>query len=421
VVSIDVRKIRFLLDNKLTSTLAQLGICSRCLGSVMRLFLTEVTLLSVPAVTIKPPVASPTFEYWRLRLSKRIISSFVHGYKDDNYSITDKKLPCLAIIDEDDVEIRFFENPRNIEVLNQCSMPLVGEAPLETARNFEALPRFGMTGLAVDEEWVFAGGWNGVYKLDKVTLDCEAFISHRLMNDLHGIAEHELHLITVLTGKDTVVVTDMSGNIVEYFTIYSDLRVKKNDERLMDYDWRFLSKQFRGATGIFHFNYVQVIGEEIWLTSRNLGCFVVLDTKTMQAKLRTINQKTTVLLHDGAYHDGLFYFTSIDGKIIISSDQDVTNPREKIDDISLFNRDLSSHVIRIKDTGLGYEPNWCRGIDVYGDQIACTIDGFYGTDLSFKVALFDNEDFSQLHKVSWSDIGNVDGLKYVTGFDVKYL
>lgn len=354
-------------------------------------------------------------------MSQRIISSFVHGYKDDNHSLEDKKLPCLAVIDGDQLDIRHFENPRNVRELNESQMSILGEMPLEGAQDFKTLPRFGMTGLAVAKDWVFAGGWNGVYKLNKSTLECEGFVSHRLMNDLHGIAEHDGHLITVLTGKDTVVLTSADGNIVEYYTIYSDLSVRKNDERLMDHDWRFLSKQFRGATGIFHFNYVQVIGDEIWLTSRNLGCFIVLDRKTLTSKLRTINQKTTVLLHDGAYHDGLFYFTSIDGKIIISSDQDVTNPREKIEEISHFNRDLSSHVIRIKDTGLGYEPNWCRGIDVKGDQIACTIDGFYGTDLSFKVALFNNETFTELHRISWSNIGDITGLKYVTGFDVKYI
>lgn len=354
-------------------------------------------------------------------MNKRLITSFVHGYKDDNYSLSENKLPCLAVIEDEQVDIRYFENPRNIQEFNDCSMTVEGEPPLDSAQNFKTLPRFGMTGLTVAKDWIYAGGWNGIYKLDKATLECEAFISHRLMNDLHGISESNNTLITVLTGKDTVVLTDINGNIIEYYTIYSDLSVRKNDEQLMDYDWRFLSKQFRGATGVFHFNYVQMIGDEIWLTSRNLGCFIVLNTKTLTSKLRTINQKTTVLLHDGAYHDGLFYFTSIDGKIIISSDQDETNPREKINEISLFNRDLSSRVIRIKDTGLGYEPNWCRGIDVDGVQIACTIDGFYGTDLSFKVATFDNESFKKTYKIAWSDVGDVTGLKYVTGFDVKYI
>ncbi len=354
-------------------------------------------------------------------LANRIITSFVHGYSNDKHSLSGNSLPCLAVFEDGKSKINDFENPRNISEFRNCSMPIMGEPPLQSAKDFDTLPRFGMTGLTLAKDHVFAGGWNGVYKLDKTTLKCEGFVTHRLMNDLHGITYYDGKLITILTGKDTVVLTDDHGDILEYYTIHADLSIVKNDEKLMEYDWRFLSKQFRGATGIFHFNYVQIIDDKIWLTARNLGCFIVLNLKTQTCELRTINQKTTVLLHDGAIHDGFFYFTSIDGKIIIASNKEETNPREKIDDISLFNRDLSSRIIRIADTGLGYEPNWCRGIDVKDEKIVCTIDGFYGTDLAFKVAEFENETFKRLHRVSWSDIGDVAGLKFVTGFDVKFL
>jgi hypothetical protein len=349
-----------------------------------------------------------------------LVCTFVHGYEGEFHPAG--ALPALVVANE--LETRFFEYdfPRNPAEFNKTSLPIKGEMPLGSAKNFEALPRFGFTGLSIENDYLYCGSWNGVYRINKNTYQCESFVTHRLMNDLHGICAHEGIIYTMLTGKDTVVATSLEGDILETFTVHNDMGVIKDDPGLLEYDWRFMSKQFRGATGVFHFNHVQIKGREIWLTSRNLGCFVVVDMDSGKAHLRTINQKTVVLLHDGIYKNGAYYFTSIDGKILISSDAEAHNPRENFDEVVLFNRDLNSKVIRLEETELGRQPNWCRGIDVKGHEIATTIDGLYGSDLSFKLLTITEEGKVKfLKEIRWEEIGDISNLRYVTGFDVKFI
>jgi len=348
-----------------------------------------------------------------------IACTFVHGY-ENNYN-PGGDLPALLIV-SNDVSYYNYEFPRNPLEFQETKLNIKGELPLESAKNFPVLPRFGFTGCAIDSERIYCGSWNGVYEIDTVNFECIAFITHRLMNDLHGICINKTKIYTILTGKDTVVVTSKEGEILNTYTINNKLEVNQNNPQLMEHDWRFISKQFRGSTGLFHFNYIQVIDGKIWLTSRNLGCFVVLDVETNTAELRTINQKTVVLLHDGVYKNNAFYFTSIDGKILISSESEAHNPREQFDEITYFNRDLNSKVIRLEETELGYQPNWCRGIDIKDQEITITIDGLYGSDLSFKlISLTENGELKRNNKIEWKKIGAEKNLRYVTGFDVKYL
>ena len=348
-----------------------------------------------------------------------LVSTFVHGYDGEFHP--EGALPSL-VVDGEESRFYSYEFPRNPAEFSRASLNIIGEMPLKSAKDFEALPRFGFTGLSEEGNYFYCGSWNGVYKINKDSYECESFITHRLMNDLHGICVENNIIYTMLTGKDTVVLTSMDGEIINTFTVHNDMEVSVNDEKLMLHDWRFISKQFRGATGVFHFNHVQVKGKEIWLTSRNLGCFVVIDTENGRAHLRTINQKTVVLLHDGVYKNGAYYFTSIDGKILISSDEEAHNPRESFDEVVLFNRDLNSKLIRLEETELGRQPNWCRGIDVDKDLIATTIDGLYGSDLSFKLLILNEEgEIKRLKEVRWEDIGDITNLRYVTGFDVMFI
>ena len=62
--------------------------------------------------------------------------------------------------------------------------------------------------------------------------------------------------------------------------------------------------------------------------------------------------------------------------------QKVKFNREEIEQIDKFSRDLVCELIRLEETDYGHEPNWCRGI-TFDDKIFVTIDGRYGSDLSF--------------------------------------
>ena len=349
-----------------------------------------------------------------------ILVSFVHGYHDLNFDPGEREFPALWINKQDSFEIKKYPFPRNVSDFIELEHLIIGEMPSSKNSDFKRLPRFGLTGLAQTDQYVFAGSWNAIYKIDKKSHDLVEIISHRLMNDMHGIWADEDNLITILTGKDTVVISDHKGLILDYFTVKNDLSIVR-EEDIMVTDWRFLSKQYRGSTGIFHFNYVQKIGNEIWLTARNLNAFVVVNLLEKRAHVRTINQKTVVLLHDGLYHRGEFFFTSIDGKIIIADDANRANfnPRENFDGIEKFSRDLVSEVIRLNETELGREPNWCRGIACVKDLIYVTIDGLYDTDLSFGLlGLRRTGEVKSERRLKWADVGDEKNLRYVSGFDV---
>jgi hypothetical protein len=354
-------------------------------------------------------------------MQKRILTSFVHGYQDLSLDISGEHLPALWEVSDEVSRQHSYPFPRNPGDFSYIQHVLAGKMPLSGVEDFKSLPRFGLTGLHVHGDYVYAGSWNGVYELRLDSLELNRFISHHLMNDMHGIHAGDDYLITVLTGKDTVVLTDYDGNVVDYFSITSDLRIVK-EEGLTQYDWRFLSKQFRGATGYWHFNYIQKFGDEIWLTSRNANAFVVVNLEQRKVNLRLMNLSTPVLLHDGLFHNGRYYFTSIDGKIIIAEDSRTSsfNPREAIETVGLFNRDLVTKVIRLNETQLGREPNWCRGIACSDDVMMVTIDGRYDSELSFGVlGIRESGEVVAHHRLKWSEIGDESKIKYVTGFDLQ--
>jgi hypothetical protein len=331
-----------------------------------------------------------------------------------------KKRPALWKISNGHAETFSYIFPRNPRDFLRIKDLISGTPPLSHAEDFKKLPRYGLTGLHKFNDCFYAGGWNSVYEIDAKTCELKRLISHQLMSDLHGIWVDKEGIISILTSKDTIVFTDFDGSITDCFSITKDLNIV-NEARLAEIDWRFISKQYRGSCGFWHFNYAQRYGDELWLTSRCASSFIVVDMKKKKASLRLMNHCTPILLHDGVNYNGKYYFTSIDGKIIIAEDPSGTNKtdREYVDNLHLYNRDLITSVIRLQETELGREPNWCRGIACYGEYIYVTIDGRYDTDLSFGVIGIDHKGILLDHfRLKWSDIGSEEQLRYVTGFDV---
>lgn len=361
--------------------------------------------------------------------NKNIVSSFVHEYDNDSYEVDTETVPALWHIDNNSEELISYPFPRNIDDFEVYEDLITGELPLSDAENFNRLPRFGLTGISKSDGEIYAGSWNGVYEIDGSDFSLNQIISNRLMNDLHGIWTNGDVIITILTGKDTVVISDMNGDIIDHFTITPDLNVCTND-KLEEYDWRFLSKQFRGAVGHFHFNNVYKRGDDIWLTSRNANGFVVVDLETKSAEIKLANFSTPAEIHDGVLHeDNYIYLTSVDGKIfkvatpesdpVNDPDFDLTYEVDNLDDAGVFNRAMPVDHIRLENTGFRREPNWCRGIDCSGDRMMVNIDGRYGTSHYGLVELnWDGKLFNH-HRLNWSDVGDSDKIRYVTGFDVE--
>lgn len=356
-------------------------------------------------------------------ITDSILVSFVHGYENLDLQLIEKNRPSLWQREDNSDHIYSYPFPRNPEDFRKLENILCGVKPFENSPNFKKLPRFGFTGIQKCNGHIYAGSWNSVYEIDSESFALKRIITNNLMNDMHGICVTDDCIITVLTSKDTVVFSDLAGNVIDHFSVMNDLSVIK-DVSIEELDWRFISKQFRGSTGYWHFNYVQRFDNEIWLTSRNANAFVVIDMKKKKAFMRLMNLSTPVLLHDGLFHNGRYYFTSIDGKIIISEDGSRTGKtdREYVDNMHLYNRDLVSNIIRLNETDLKREPNWCRGIACNNGTINVTIDGRYGSDLSFGLlSMTEEAEITGYSKIRWSDIGDETEIRYVTGFDILIL
>jgi len=351
-----------------------------------------------------------------------IIVSFLHGYEDLKLNIPGEQRPALWKLDNDNENKVFsYYFPRNPQDFKQVMNVFEGVKPLSNAKDFKKLPRFGFTGLQKFNNNIYAGSWNSIYEIDDKTYSLKTIISNQLMHNIHGLHVDENGIIYSLSSKDTVVHCDFNGNIINHLSIGNDLNVRHLPE-LEKIDWRFLSKMHQGSSGYWHINHVQRFGNEIYLTSRTTSCFIVLNLITQKAYLRTMNFFTPNLIHDGLSYKSNYYFTSIDGKIIIAKEAGDSTwdvQKEIANEIFLFNRDLVTKVIRLEETSLGRKPNWCRGIACINDRIYVTIDGRYDTDLSFGLLELDiNGTIYSNQRLKWSEIADESKIRYVTGFGI---
>ncbi len=352
-----------------------------------------------------------------------MLVSFVHGYQDLKINLPDVARPALWKTGPDGSKTFSYYFPRNPEDFPPLGGLIAGTMPGPNEPTFQKLPRFGFTGLRIVKEHAYAGSWNAIFRIRLSDMEVDSIITHPLMNDMHGIWADENQLIGILTCKDTIVFYDHEGRLVDHFSIGRDLSVYKNPA-LEEVDWRFVGKQFRGSAGLFHFNYAQILGDELWLTSRNANGCVVVNLKTRKAWLRLMNLPTPALIHDGGLHQKRHYFTSVDGKVFIAEYPEDSSgfTQEEVPDVSLFTRDLVSKVIRLEETALDREPNWCRGCRPVDDVIYLTIDGRYDTALRFGLLGIDEEGApASLTWLNWEDVGSTESLRFVTGFDLATL
>ncbi|MCH8822698.1 MAG: hypothetical protein IH984_04230 [Planctomycetes bacterium] len=332
--------------------------------------------------------------------------SFVHGFHDHVAVDINDEHPALWSLTPDGEETHSYHFPFTPSDFESLPYPLLGEMP-RTKNELKRRPRYGFTGLAKLKDRLLAGSWNGIYSLNSSTKKVESFLSNRYSCYMHRFCADEQRIIFAMPFMDMVVIMSHAGEIIDRFMIDQSLRILRDipDDEI---DWRFADKPWSGPTGLFHINHVQTIGQDIYLTSRNLGALIVIRPGEDHASLRTLNYKTPTCVHDGDFVDGKFYLTSIDGKILVASKPQGFDPK-------LFRYDLQVECIRLDEV----ENNWCRGIEVTSKYIYTTIDGRYDSDLSFGLLKLDREyKLIDQHRFKWSNVGNVDDIRYVTGFDI---
>jgi len=361
---------------------------------------------------------------------KKILISFVHGYRYDDIKIRREKLPCLITLDVKTGapfgihNLPFPRTPGDF-FKEETSELIRGEPPLPRQKmEFKKLPRFGVMGMDQDSSMVYAATWNGVYEIQKDQMRVRSFLSHRLINDPHGICVSKGKLYSVLTALDLVVITEIkSGKILDYFSVDRNLKIVR-EPQILKYDWRFISKQHRGAVGNWHFNFVRVSGDKIYLTSRLTSSVLEVDYLSNNVALRTVCWDTPVMIHDGRlFKDGNLVFTSVDGKILIAKPagklkSGISSMSEKSFHKHM-KRDLVNVSIRLGAL-LGREINWCRGIeDCDGDYIT-TLDGRYDQSRPFFNIAFVNKESKKVKcvKIPYSMVDFPEQIRYMTGFSV---
>ena len=356
----------------------------------------------------------------------RVAVSFVHGYERPDFPVSADLKAALCVIEagvvSDVVDVEFLRTPGDFQ---STHLHVVGEEPVGQ-EDFRPLPRFGLTGLHRDGPMLFAGSWNGVYVFDAVSLQPLSFLSHRLTADIHGLSAINGEITTTLPPIDGVVRTDQDGNILWAVAVGADLSIRELDPT-EEPDWRFVGKQMRGPLGTFHLNAVEDDGERVWLTSRNLGCYLSFAPGDSTARIHAIAHMTPVMMHDGVQSKNSTFATSVDGKILVHSEPDwasVESFSKFVSDSSgpLFQNgiySLSESVIRVDDI-IGRQTNWCRGLEVGNSSLVTTVDGRYGSGNRFGVIeISDTNEFVAEATISWEGVGDPTGLRYVTGFDVS--
>ena len=372
--------------------------------------------------------------------------SFCHVYHENRLSqfqirsIRNENVPSIAKLNFDNnnltiTDIYGLNYPRLIEDFDKISETCryIGEVPLSTAvERFEyRLPRYGTTGLTkISSNEFIAATWNGFYILREETnrVVIDSFISNRFINDPHGIDYKNGMIYSISTSYDGLIITDKSSGLAhKVIQIKRDLKVLDIKEKYGDYDWRFIGKQRRGASGYWHFNNVRVDenSNKVYLTSRNANCIIEVDIETEKAQLRMINWDTPVMLHDGEIStDGNILFTSVDGKILICNSPDKIDSdlkhREEGGMHSLMKRDLVNQSIRIGKI-LDREINWCRGIADSREYYFTTIDGRYDQSKSYFEVIAINKrtrSISGSVQISYNLLPFSSEIRAMTGFSI---
>jgi hypothetical protein len=356
---------------------------------------------------------------------KGFIASFVHGYSDQNYQISGSAPALLHVDKGGSTSLHSFFTPREAEDFSVFA-DFRGTLPTSAAvTDLRAVPRRGLTGMSRDRTsgLIAAATHTGVHLLTP-GLETSAFISHALLADIHGLAFHDGMLITALPELDLIVRTALDGSIDGLWKIGRDLQISCPSLKSLDkIDFRLRGKGRRGPMGLFHFNNVECVDGDFWVTSRNLGAVLSLTENSSYAKLVPVAHHSPSLVHDGIHENEVIYFTSIDGKIISANPNSYTPDYfydAKSAPIPVSDYAASSSVFHISDV-LGRDVSWMRGLDVARNLFVTTVDGIYGSTF-FSAVCYDREtlDFNE-YKVTWDMVGDPTHLRYVSGFDCLFL
>ncbi|HZQ10363.1 MAG TPA: hypothetical protein VFD70_27540 [Anaerolineae bacterium] len=154
-------------------------------------------------------------------------------------------------------------------------------------------------------------------------------------NDLHHARPSpDGNILVANAGLEMVLELSRDGNILREWNVLGEDPWGAFSKQI---DYRYISTKPHRS----HPNYVFCIDDEIWVTRFHQGDAVCLTDPRKSIAI------STERIHDGVVHDGLVYFTTVNGRIVIA------NPRTR-------------RVEEVIDLNSMHEPGlvlgWCRGL-----------------------------------------------------------
>jgi len=170
----------------------------------------------------------------------------------------------------------------------------------------------------------------------------EAYVSLPCFNDVHCVRPTpDGNFLVANAGLEMVMEITTDGQVLKTWNVLGEEPWGRFSP---DTDYRGLSTKPHRA----HPNYVFYVDDEPWVTRFHQGDTISLNN--FEKRIKISNER----IHDGVVHDGLIYFTTVNGHLVIA------NPKTL-----QVEEDIDLNSMHPEGTLLG----WCRSVLVDGDKV----------------------------------------------------
>src|SRR2546426_1284606 len=169
------------------------------------------------------------------------------------------------------------------------------------------------------------------------------YISLPCFNDLHHVCpSREGTVFVVNTGLDMVVEVSAEGRVLREWSVLGEDPWRRFSP---DIDYRKVPTTKPHKS---HPNFVFELGEDVWATRAVQGDAVCLTRPGLRIGLGK------ELVHDGHFHDGKIYFTTVDGTLVIVGQDSLRV--EQVVDLKTIDNEAKALL------------GWCRGVMVLDER-----------------------------------------------------